>query len=192
MSSDFTRQYAPTIDGIRPDHVARYQFASEVIPKNTYTLDLACGCGYGSWLMEKAGLFVTGVDIEPEAIAYAQRHYKGPTYLCKEAADVKGKWGALVSFETIEHLKNPAQLFQGIEARRLICSVPNEDLYPFSADTFKSDKYPHLRHYTPSQLEAFLESVGYGVESWHCQKDKRSPVTEGKDGMFLIAVCRAG
>lgn len=188
---DNTRQYSPTVAGIRPDHVARYEFAAKTIKPKTFVLDLACGCGYGSWIMEKTGLFVTGVDIEPEAIAYAHQHYKGPTYLCKAADEVTGRWGTIVSFETIEHLAKPETLFKGIEARQLICSVPNERFYPFSKERFAGDKYPHLRHYTPEEFESFLNDNGWTVESWHCQKDKRSPITEGKDGMFLIAVCRA-
>lgn len=187
---DNTRQYSPTIDGIRPDHVARYQFAASVIPKGKYVLDMACGCGYGSWIMEHAGLKVTGVDIEPEAIEYAQRHYQGPTYFCQRAEDTKGHWDWLVTYETVEHVHAPSEVFAGVNAPNLIVSVPNQDYYPFFKERFAEDKYPHLRHYTPEELNALLNAMGYAVKDWYCQPDKRGEIKRGTEGMFLIAVAK--
>ena len=41
-------------------------------------LDVACGCGYGSALLAERhpDKQVTGVDIDPAAIAYARQHYQ--------------------------------------------------------------------------------------------------------------------
>ena len=187
---DKTRQYSPTIDGIRPDHTARYRFASSLIPIGRHVLDMACGCGYGSWMLKQAGMIVTGVDIAQEAIDYAQKHYAGPSFICQKAEETKGTWGAIVSFETIEHLPDPCRAFEGVSAPLLIASVPNEEFYPFSKERFAGDKYPHLRHYTVAEFEALLEAMGYAVSDWYCQKDKRGEVIKGTDGMFLIAVAR--
>ena len=185
---DRTRQYSPTISGIRPDHVARYQFAGSQIPNGAKVLDAACGCGYGSWIMQEAGKVVTGVDIEPEAIEYAQRHYKGPTYLCQKAEETGGYWDWIVSFETIEHLSRPELVFATSQASHLIASVPNEERYPWSKERFAGDKYPHLRHYTPAEFEAFIESVGFAVKEWFCQTDKQGVIKPGWDGMFMLVV----
>lgn len=185
--SDKTRQYG-SIDQIRRDHVQRYLFAANRIPRGSRVLDLACGCGYGSWIMHGAGLEVTGADIEDEAIAYAKRHYQGPAYLCQKAEDIEGSWDALVSFETLEHLENPSVVLGAVRAPLVLASVPNEDLYPFSVERFAGDKYPHKRHYTPGQFAELLRSCGVTEIEWFCQKDKFGDVVPGTDGIFLIAV----
>lgn len=184
---DRTRQYGKSIEQIRGDHVKRYLFAADRI-KGKKVLDLACGCGYGSWLMHGNGGDVTGIDIEPEAIEYAKKYYQGPTYLCQRAEDTTGKWDALVSFETLEHLEAPETLLRGVQAPLLIASVPNEDRYPFNAATFSGDAYPHKRHYRPKEFEDLLRSAGYMVTERFCQKNKGGDISEGTDGIFLIYV----
>ncbi len=186
---DATRQYG-TLEQIRPDHVERYKFAARHLQKGLKVLDLACGCGYGSWIMHKAGLEVTGADIEPEAISYARENYPGPAYLNQAAEETRGPYDALVSFETLEHLEDPGLVLRSIQAPLVLASVPNEERYPFSAERFAGDKYPHKRHYTSAQFKQLLNDSGYAVQSVWCQKGKASKVESGTDGMFLIYVGR--
>lgn len=77
-----------------------------------------------------------------------------------------------------------------IQAPLIIASVPNEERYPFSAERFAGDKYPHKRHYTPDQFHSLLNDAGFVVESRWCQKDKQGEVVKGTDGIFLIYVAR--
>ena len=180
------RQYGENLMYIRGDHLQRYFFAANRI-RQRKVLDLACGCGYGSWILHGAGNEVTGVDIEAEAIAYAKRYYQGPTYLCQAGEETKGEFDALVTFETLEHLANP-QAVLSVQAPLVIASVPNEERYPFDAKTFQGDKYPHLRHYTPKEFEDLLESAGFKVRERFCQPTKNGEIQEGTDGLFLIYV----
>lgn len=179
------RQYGP-MEQIRPDHLKRYILATKYLQKMK-VLDLACGCGYGSWLLHGAGNEVTGVDIEPEAIAYAEKHYQGPTYLCQPGEETQGEWDALVTFETLEHLDHPETIL-AIEAPIVIASVPNEERNPFKAEKFAGDKYPHKRHYTPKQFEALLNDSGIQVVEWFCQQNKLGEIVPGTEGMFIIAI----
>jgi hypothetical protein len=70
----------------------------------------------------------------------------------------------------------------------LIASVPNEEKYPFSAEKFAKDKYPHKRHYTPKQFEELLNSSGYEVTEKFCQADKHGDIKPGTEGRFLIFI----
>lgn len=187
---DTTRQYGETIEKIRPDHVKRYIFAAGLIPRGKTVLDIACGCGYGSWLLHGCGLEVTGVDISSEAISYAEKHYQGPKYLCKDAKEIEGRWDAVVSFETLEHLEKPEDVLLNVRSQTVIASVPNELVLPFKAERFARDLYPHRRHYTPDEFEDLLESTGHPVFEKFCQKDKAGEVVPGVDGMFLIYVTK--
>ena len=181
------RQYG-TLDQIRPDHVRRYLWAATVIPTGARVLDVACGCGYGSWLLHGAGLDVTSVDISEEALAYAKKHYQGPKYIQQRAEETKGEFDVLVSFETLEHLPSPVDLLRNVKAKLVIASVPNEEKYPFKKENFEGESYPHLRHYTPSEFEDLLARGGYELRKMFCQQDKTGYVTEGNDGMFLLGL----
>ena len=181
------RQFAESINDIRPDHTARYAFASNMLGRKS-VLDIACGCGYGSWMLYMTGNVVTGVDIDQEAIDYAKRYYEGPTYLCQKAEETKGEWDVLVTFETLEHLRDPAGLLKAVQAKQVIASVPNEERYPFRAEMFGMDDYPHQRHYTPAEFDRLFEESGYTVESRHNQGDKMGKVYPGPNGNFLIYI----
>jgi hypothetical protein len=45
------RQVSPTIDGIRKDHVERYQFVAKRLAKGSRVVDFSCGVGYGSRIL---------------------------------------------------------------------------------------------------------------------------------------------
>lgn len=141
-------------------------------------------------MMQTAGARVTGVDLEPAAVAYAARHWPGPTYKVGSACEPHGTFDWVVSLETLEHLPEPEKALEHYsDSYNLIVSTPNAERYLFRPKQYAADKYPHLRHYTPAELDAMLWSCGWNVVSRHTQRDKTSPVTEGTDGMFLVYVC---
>jgi len=189
---DATRQYG-TLEQIKPDHIKRYRFAASRIQHGSTVLDIACGCGYGSRILHDARLKTTGIDISSEAIEYAIHNYNGPSYLQAKAEDLGDlSFDAVVSFETLEHLKEPEKLLAKIKTELLIVSVPNEEKYPFWAGKFSGDEYPHQRHYTPKQFHELLDNANYSVLEWFTQKDKNGDITTGMDGLFLIAICKPG
>lgn len=186
------RIYTNQLCDVRPDHLERYIFAGTRVG-GSRVLDAACGCGYGTHILRTAGCEVTGVDIEPEAISYAEKNWPGATYIMQDVCDpLTGSYDAVVSFETLEHLIEPTTALQNFAkiAPTLICSVPNEINYPFHKSRFSGDKYPHIKHYTPDELHFLLNEAGYTIASRWCQKTKHSPVEDGTDGMFLIYVAR--
>lgn len=87
-------------------HLVRYNFALQFVENKT-VLDLACGTGYGSFLLASVAIKVSGADISREAIHYAKKYYQREnlTFYEKDIMDMDGYQAeALVSFETIEHL----------------------------------------------------------------------------------------
>lgn len=183
------RQVAPTRDGIRRDHVARYEWAAGRLAGRV--LDLACGIGYGTQILARRGLKATGMDLDAEALAYARAHYAHPRAHYRRADASKpsalGPHDAAVCFETIEHIADPLPLLKSLRRSTgtLIASVPNEDAFPWQpAYAF------HHRHYTRAQFEALLNAAGWEVAEWWGQAGPESEVERHCSGRTLIVVAK--
>ncbi len=139
-------------------------------------LDAACGVGYGSALIARAGAkSVLGIDIDPRTIAYAGEHFARPrvgfTEVAAEQLTQLGRtFDVVVSFETIEHLHEPARFLA--EVRRVlrpgglfICSTPNRD---FAGKEEKNANPYHLSEMSFAELiEAF--SLHFDIEEQYHQ-----------------------
>lgn len=192
------RQVAPDISGIRRDHVARYEWAAKelgCLPVSDIStvLDLGCGVGYGSKMLINAVDFVRAVDVEPEAIDYANTHYKHHriAYQCGDVESVlrenmESQYDAAICFEMVEHFSDPLPMLKLVRqrAKRLYVSVPNEEVFPYLNYKF------HFRHYTPAQFRELLLEAGWQPISWFGQADAESEVEAGCMGRTIIAVCQ--
>ena len=192
------RQAAKTLDGIRPDHVGRYEFATQYVPDKGQVLDMACGVGYGAYILASQTNCqnILAIDISRDGIKYANQHYRSPKITYRQAdcltTNLKpDNFDVVVSFETVEHIQNDKLLIKRFFAAlkpdgKLILSTPNQLLMPFI-----SEKFPfHIRHYTPEELIALITSVGFSVESCFSQPNKRSTeLIPGWEGLFNIVVC---
>lgn len=199
------RQVSATIDEIRRDHVARYEFAAKIIPPGQRVIDFACGVGYGSSILSKADNlidrnYVDGFDRDRDAIDYAREHYSGKDVrVLFEVKDAElpgelDEYDAAVCFETIEHIENPRPLLKALrksKAEILIASVPNEDIFPWLQPDGTGLKY-HFRHYNRHDFKLLLEECGWRVDSWHGQEGPESDVEEGVIGRTIVVVCSPG
>jgi SAM-dependent methyltransferase len=183
------RQVAPDLEGIHLGHIRRYQFARDFVAGKV--LDAACGVGYGSRMLHDACCDVTGIDLEPEAIEYARKHYSGPRYEVGDVREYAGEFNWIVSFETLEHLPDPERMLKNFRliGDFLVVSTPNQTYYPFRKESYEGDTYPHHRHYTFDELGALLRATQWTVEGEFCQPRKDSEVVPGGKGMFLVFVC---
>ncbi len=180
------RQVAPTLKGIRRDHVARYEWVADQIPESSQVLDIASGIGYGSWLLAKAGHQVRSIEIDREAVDYATTFYPHQNihYVC---SDINQAGPFLrdhtVCFEMIEHVLEPITFLSRLSGT-LYASVPNETVFPF-----RMHKY-HFRHYTKDEFHDLLKEAGFVVESWWGQEGPESEVEKDVEGRTLIAIAR--
>jgi len=120
-------------NSIAEEHLARYMVVSKMT-KGT-VLDVACGSGYGSSIINRHSRvdYVVSMDIEIELLEYGKRVFK------IEAVEADAlnlpfrnkSFDTVVTLETIEHLSNPKKFIKQI--RRvlkdngiLILSTPNK------------------------------------------------------------------
>jgi SAM-dependent methyltransferase len=210
-SLEFTgERFVPGVAGeIELEHVHRYAFASRFIAGRR-VLDAACGEGYGSVLLARTAAQVAGVDIDAATLAHAAERYRGVANLAFHRASVTAlpfadaSFGAIVSFETIEHLEaadQPAMLAEFARVLApdglLILSAPNRVEY--------SDKRgyanPFHRHeHDRAELDALIarhfaarrfhgQRIWLGSTLWREAGGSDAFVTEagGADGVVVAA-----
>lgn len=147
-------------------HIARYSLASQYcLGKNV--LDIACGEGYGSWLMAEqwGAASVLGVDCSVDAVNLARSQFSSDrvTFLSNQAerlielADY-GPFDLIISVETLEHVHDVNSFLEGVssllaDGGHFICSVPNDAWYYGACE---SGNVYHLRRYTLSDFQLLL------------------------------------
>lgn len=147
-----------TAEALFKEHEDRYVFAGQfVLGKDV--LDVACGSGIGTDYLRTAGASqVFGIDVDAHVIEYAKASYVGCTFMCGDASLIDlpdSSVDVVVSFETIEHLREPQQFLRECHRvlrpeGRLLCSTPNKDMYkwqgqnPFHTREFTADEFLFL------------------------------------------------
>lgn len=160
-----------TLQSLNLDHLYRYAFAKGLC-YGADVLDAAMGCGYASLLLNCKSY--TGVDIDPNMVAFANetylpmmggaRHrYLHGSVLELPVAD--HSIDTFISFETIEHIQ-PGEVGKYFEEAkrvlrpggRFVCSTP----------IYRGDKFGLLTRYHPfefryQQFEATLLANGFSL-----------------------------
>ena len=101
------------------EHLLRYKLVKG-FALGKKILDIACGSGYGSYILANEGgaKSVLGVDIDADSVKYASIKNKHGAIEFKaqsvEDFESKDRFDVVVSFETIEHLKKPEKFLSDI------------------------------------------------------------------------------
>lgn len=192
------RQISKTLEGIRADHLGRYEFVLDYLNNNDKILDAACGVGYGTYILANSNqtVNVLGVDFSKDSIDFANINYKSPnnTFACNDVLefDSEEKFDKIVSFETIEHIENDKQLLKIFysllkDDGELFLSTPNAIMMPFSKEYFPF----HIKHYIPIELEQLLKECGFDIIEIYSQKTNMDrELVSGWEGVFNVVICK--
>jgi O-antigen biosynthesis protein len=146
---------------IEAEHLARYRWASQLVPGRRRVLDAGCGMAYGTALLAASGAGETvGVDLAEEVLDHVREQMPNGVVLLQ--GDVRrlpfddDTFDLVVCFEVIEHVSEPGEVLD--ELRRvlapggvLVISSPNRDTYP-------QGNPHHVHEFTPPELESELSS----------------------------------
>jgi GT2 family glycosyltransferase/SAM-dependent methyltransferase len=215
-------RFIPTEQGrIRLEHYHRYAMALDIV-KGKDVLDVACGEGYGAYFMADAARSVIGVDISDEAFQHASATYTKANLQFRQGSVTAldfddASFDVVVSFETIEHLVEQAQMLA--EIRRvlradgfLVISSPNRPIYSEESGEhnefhvkeldfkefddlirvqFKTIEYFGQRVLMGSVLQ-LLEGGQPNFRAWHDEGNNLKPNTGYlAEPVYFVAICGA-
>ena len=180
------RQVSKTVEGIRRDHVARYEWAAGLLAEGCGAVDVCCGIGYGTKILADKGIHAVGLDRDEETIEYAKENYAhgGNGFQLVDVSQIKEfpQTSAVVCFEAVEHIEDPRPMLKAFNSEVLLVSVPNETVFPNQGYAF------HHRHYTKVEFESLLNECGWVVSEWWGQEGPESEVEREVEGRTLIAI----
>jgi 2-polyprenyl-3-methyl-5-hydroxy-6-metoxy-1,4-benzoquinol methylase len=142
------------------EHVYRYAFASDFV-KGKHVLDIACGEGYGSAVLLRAGAQnVVGIDISESACLHARQKY-GIDARVGSAENIplpNNSVEIIVSFETVEHVPNPGRFLDEcarvlVAGGILVISTPNKEVYTDNL----GERNPH--HHSEMTEQEFISAL---------------------------------
>lgn len=147
------------------EHYHRYYLASR-FAQGKRILDIGCGEGYGSAFLSQTADTVIGIDLDPDAIDHARKHYSGIPNLsfevgnCEEIPRISGNFDMVVGFELLEHLDSDHQprllssVLQVLKPDGLfMVSSPEKNEY---AEIHPAGNEFHRNEMTGPELKSFL------------------------------------
>jgi SAM-dependent methyltransferase len=179
---------------LEPGH--KYFLADPRAPKTGRLFDIGCGVGNFMSAARAAGLDVTGIDWDSNAVQVGnevlglQTIY--PLSIEEYAEKNSGATFDVVSFfEVLEHHDNPTQFLAHV--RRLLkpggyiaLSVPNRNRWQKGLDI--TDLPPnHLTRWNPKVLTAFLRREGFEIVSL-----REEPISLRRTALMLSAAMPTG
>lgn len=149
---------------IKLEHLGRYLFACDYLKEQSMTenvLDIACGTGYGCYLLSNQIRNVVGIDKNIEEVAH--QYKKDNIIFIKQdidKVDLASTYQAIICFETLEHVNNPNRLLKQISKSLtskgfFLLSVPNAKYEKLDENGNNLDIY----HKTIFKLDDLLDQL---------------------------------
>jgi len=159
-------RYVPGVTGpIQHEHYHRYLFAAPLC-RGHVVLDIACGEGFGCFLLAQAAAEVVGVDIDAQTVHHAERQYASPRlrFLVGNATAIPvpaGSVDVVTSFETIEHFQD----------HELFLAEVDRVLRPGGCSLYRLRTAPFIRSRTGTTiLSISANSIGRSSDR-HCERN---------------------
>ena len=137
------------LDIYQKNHIERYKFAMAYLNSNDICADMACGSGYGTFLLSQKCQHIIGIDIDEGLVKKISQRYKTSPNIEFKSSNILNinyisQFDKIISFETIEHLDEK--------------HIP--DLFRKTADALKSDG--KLIFSVPLMQEKSKEAIAAG------------------------------
>ena len=171
------------------EHLHRYAFAREYA-QDKDILDIACGEGYGAYLLADVARSVIGVDIAEEVVEHARRKYGDHPRLsfeigtCSEIPLDDASVDLVVSFETLEHHGEHDQMLREVKrgpapGGTLVISTPDRLYYTILP---KASNPYHHKELFKEEFRSLLQSYFSRVDLFEQKICHASVMTPARAG----------
>ncbi|MCK5853339.1 class I SAM-dependent methyltransferase [bacterium] len=138
-------------------------------------LDIGCGIGLQTKLLQKRGIQITGIDSSFQAVKFAREINDGENFVCADFLDFNinnnNKFSFIRLDNVIEHIEEPEHFFERVSELldyegKLIIFTPNADSASIKLLRGKSvSAWPdeHLIIYSRNGLVNLLERMGFTI-----------------------------
>jgi glycosyltransferase involved in cell wall biosynthesis/2-polyprenyl-3-methyl-5-hydroxy-6-metoxy-1,4-benzoquinol methylase len=172
------RQTAESLEGIRRDHVNRYEYIVNFINRHRNgtgeirILDCFCGNGYGSYILagDIEHSSIDAMDGSAEAISFARQHFSSDRIDYRQSifpypVETESRYDYIVAVESIEHVEDDLSFMMYLFGRLkeggvLFLSFPNKH----KLDLAKNPNHYHVRHYDVSDIKNLLHRGGNNIQ----------------------------
>jgi len=178
---------------IYSEHLIRYAMALRYCAEKD-VLDIACGTGYGTHMLESVSDKVTGGDNDKETLEYARKNYGLDLKLIDlEVQPItkvfKKKFEVIVSFETIEHLKDPQFFLRNVKGALapkglFLLSIPVSNRSEFHKHIYSYRKAIQTGNNLFKTLRIFIQTKEMIVPGRLIRGDFNKP------GVYIIKVMK--
>lgn len=160
---------------MRLEHLGRYLWACEECKKfdRPIVADIACANGYGTLMLSGVADEVQGFDRSGDYLASAPKRDNIKYAQCDidtiPLEAYENQFDMVVSFETIEHVKDPARLIRLFSCilksqGQLLLSFPNSKYEKLDEYGLNKDHY-HLHIFEREDMIRLLEAEGFRIDS---------------------------
>jgi hypothetical protein len=156
------------LDG-SPEHKLRYELAASMI-SDLHIADIACGVGYGSYLLGKKAKSVKGFDVSESALSHAKSNFLSDNVFFDHAKNFqKDNYEAVISLETIEHMEEAEG---DVFLQNIHTNMNDSAFFLISTDLNHTDirhnvtPY-HPREYNFKEFHNKLVSAGFKIDKWY-------------------------
>ncbi|HSH67845.1 MAG TPA: class I SAM-dependent methyltransferase [Bacteroidia bacterium] len=163
------------------EHIHRYEVAIQSVKPGSTILDIACGNGFGSFLLSQhTNEKVIGGDLSKDTIDYCKKTFSSTANLSFQQMDgtnieiENNHFDMVVSFETIEHTTKYMEMLKEFhritkKGGTVIISTPNKSVQ--SPDGIIKNPF-HTQEFTYSELFELLKNI-FGTISFYGQQYNR-------------------
>ena len=137
-------------------------------------LDIGCGIGLQTKLLQKRGIQITGIDNSVQAVKFAQEINDGENFVCVDFLDFndKTKFDFIRLDNVIEHIEEPGHFFERVSELlnprgKLIIFTPNADSASIKLLRGKSvSAWPseHVVIFSKRGLTGLLGKLGFDIK----------------------------
>lgn len=148
--------------------LSRYKFAAKMACRDARILELGCSEGIGVPILAEFAQSYTGVDLDRQAIADAQRNFPGQRFIAEDFLEREyGAFEAVISMDVVEHIypEQEHRFWSSVHANLApegvaIIGTPNITSAPYASE---ASNRGHVNLFDAARLKEAMEKICHNV-----------------------------